>query len=110
MPLHVEDAEGTLLLQLIVHIFFADQYLDEREVRLVAKLVGGDEAALRRRIMGLGALPMDFAKLAELFPSVDDRQDIITLAEHAWWADNMLEPAELDVADKLAEVLDIHHR
>lgn len=111
MPIEVHDTGGALLLHLIVHIFFADGHLDDRELDLVSRLVGEDnDAVLRERIAELGGMPMNYEKLAEAFPDRQDRLDIITLAEHAWWADNQVEPGEMDVADKLAEHLDIHDR
>jgi uncharacterized tellurite resistance protein B-like protein len=110
-PLKLGDPAGELLVQLVVHIFFSDEVLHDRELELFARLVGGKvDDELRARIRDIGNRGMDFDKLAAAFPNHDDRQDIITLAEHAWWADNMLEPGELDVADKLAEVLEIRER
>ena len=109
-PLQIDDRGGALLLHLIVHIFFADQTLHERELELISRLVGESGDELRKRITELGGIEMSFAKLAEVFPERQDRLDIITLAEHAWWADNQLEAGEMDVADKLADVLDIHQR
>lgn len=109
--LQIDDRGGALLLHLVVHIFFSDEELHEREVDLVARLVDGMSGdSLRARITELGGMAMDFEKLAETFPEHQDRLDIITLAEHAWWADNQIEPGEMDVADKLADVLDIHER
>lgn len=107
-PLQVEDTSGALLLHLIVHIFFADEHLDDRELALLAELIGEDaDDTLRDRVTELGKMEMNFDKLAETFPDKKDRRDIITIAEHAWWADNMLEPGEMDVADKLADLFDI---
>jgi uncharacterized tellurite resistance protein B-like protein len=110
-PLRIDDTAGALLLHLIVHIFFADERLDDRELQLIAGLVGEEsDELLRERITELGSMTVSFEKLAETFPDRQDRLDIITLAEHAWWADNQLEPAELDIADQLADLLDIHER
>jgi len=110
-PLAAPDDKGQLLVQLVVHIFFSDEHLHERELELFSRLVGSPaDDALRARVGELSKHKLDFAKLAEAFPEHEDRQDIITLAEHAWWADNMLEPGELDVADKLADVLKITER
>jgi hypothetical protein len=103
-PLQIADTGGALLLHLIVHIFFADEHLDDREVTLLSELVGEpSDQTLRDRITELGKLEMSYDKLAAEFPDERDRRDIITIAEHAWWADNMIEPGEMDVADKLAE-------
>jgi hypothetical protein len=109
-PVEVRDPAGELLVQLVVHIFFSDEHLHERELELFARLFGGEPDSLRDRVGELGKAGLDFEQLAATFPEHDDRQDIITLAEHAWWADNMLESGELDVADKLAEVLQISQR
>lgn len=107
-PLQISDTGGALLLHLVVHIFFADEHLDDREIALLSELVGEEsDATLRERIVELGKLPMNYDKLAGEFPDEQDRRDIITIAEHAWWADNMIEPGEMDVADKLAELFGI---
>lgn len=110
-PVTVDDAGGALLLHLMVHIFFADEELHEKELAVIKKLVGADnEDELRDQITQMNNLPMNFDKLAEAFPEESDRQDIITLAEHGFWADNQMEPGEMDVLDKLAEVLEITER
>lgn len=107
-PMQIDDTAGALLLHLIVHVFFADEHLDDREVALLSELVGEpSDQTLRERITELAGLPISYDKLAETFPDERDRRDIITIAEHAWWADNMIEPGEMDVADTLAELFGI---
>jgi hypothetical protein len=107
-PLQVSDTSGALLLHLIVHVFFADEHLDDRELGLLAELLGEKpDQTLRDRVVELGKMEMNFDKLVETFPDKKDQRDIITIAEHAWWADNMIEPGEMDVADRLAELFDI---
>jgi len=110
-PVTVDDAGGALLLHLMVHIFFADNELADSEVAVLEQLVGSEnDGELRAQVTQMNELPMNYDKLAQVFPDRADRLDIITLAEHGFWADNQLEPGEMDVLDKLAEVLGIEER
>jgi hypothetical protein len=96
----IDDARGELLVQLLVHMFFADDELHDKEVELLGRLIGGDSAdALRDKISGINASPMDWDKLAATFSSHQDRLDIITVAEHGFWADNQMKFSEMDVLD-----------
>jgi uncharacterized tellurite resistance protein B-like protein len=110
-PLAIGDTSGALLLHLLVHMFFADEELHEKEVAVLKRLVGADDdGELQKHVNELNALDMNWAKLAETFPEEKDRLDIITLAEHGFWADNQMKFSEMDVLDKLAEVLEIKDR
>jgi hypothetical protein len=110
-PVEIHDTGGALLLHLMVHMFFADEELHDKELDVLKKLVGGDDdAALRDQVTQMNALPMNFDKLAETYPDKQDRLDIITLAEHGFWADNQMEAGEMDVLDKLAEAFGIEDR
>ena len=110
-PVQVNDTGGALLLHLLVHMFFADEVLHAKELAVLGRLVGAeDDGALREQVTEMGAMAMNFDKLAELYPDQQDRLDIITLAEHGFWADNQMEPQEMDVLDKLAEVFGIEER
>lgn len=104
----IDDAGGALILRLLVHMFYADEELHEKELGLLGKLIGEDNNdALRDNVKKLSEVPMDFEKLAELYPEEEDRHDIITIAEHGYWGDDRAEPGEMDVLDKLAEVFGI---
>ena len=43
----------------------------------------------------------------EFYPDSADRDDIVTLAEHAVWGDDEVDPREWDLVDKLVEVLGV---
>lgn len=109
-PLHLKDVGGALLLHLMVHMFFADEELDDQELAVLKKLVGGADDDLREQVTKMNALPMSYKKLAEIYPERADQLDIITLAEHGFWADNQMEASEMDVLDKLADVFGIEER
>ena len=110
-PVTVDDERGELLVQLLVHMFFADDELHDKEVELLQRLVGGENAgALRDKISGINASPMDWEALAEKFSDRQDRLDILTLAEHGFWADNQMKFSEMDVLDKLSSVFGITER
>lgn len=98
--------EAELLLTLVAKLFFADKVLDDRELALVTRLAGG-VADVRGYIEQLAARELDFQKLAETFPDAKDRDDIVTLAEHAVWGDDEVDSREWDIVDKLVEVLGI---
>lgn len=109
-PIDLRQEETELLLALIVHIFFSDGVLDDTEVALFRRLVPLDDEPLRELVHDLAERELDFERLAVVFPGPADRQDIVTIAEHAVWGDNEIEPGEMDVIDKLAEVLEITER
>lgn len=109
-PIDLQQEEAELLLALIVHIFFADGVLDDSEVALFRRLVPIDDEAVRELVHDLAERELDFERLAVVFPDADDRQDIVTIAEHAVWGDHEVEPGEVDVLDTLAEVLDVKER
>ena len=104
----IADAGGALILRLLVHMFYADEELHDKELAILGRLIGEDNNdALRENVKKLNEVPMDFTKLAELYPDGQDRHDIITIAEHGYWGDDRAEPEEMDVLDKLAEVFGI---
>ncbi|MBZ0118524.1 MAG: TerB family tellurite resistance protein [Sandaracinaceae bacterium] len=109
-PLSSVDASAELLMHLIVTIFFADGHLDDSEVALFKKLCARDEKAVRAYVRELSQRTFDYGALASAFPDHQDRQDVITIAEHAIWGDDHVDDKELDVIDKLAEVLEITER
>ena len=105
--IQISDAGGALILRMLVYMFFADGELADKELALIQRLVGEDDESLRANITELNKIPMDWNKLAATYPDEKDRHDIITLAEHAYWGDDRVEPGEMDVLDKLAEVFGI---
>lgn len=104
----IEDAGGALILRLLVHMFYADEELHDKELAMLGRLIGEESGdVLRANVKKLSEVPMDFGKLAELYPDEKDRHDIITIAEHGYWGDDRAEASEMDVLDKLAEVFGI---
>jgi hypothetical protein len=101
----VTGEQAELLRTLLVHLFFIDLDLDKRELALLARVLPdvniGDyiKAAATRRL--------DLDRLALLFPDPTDRDDIVTLAEHALWSDDKVETRELDLVERLAEKLGV---
>ncbi len=98
--------EGELLLTMVAKVFFADRTLDDKEVRLFARL-SGYESDTQAYVTALAAKELDYQKMAELFPDAQDRDDIITLAEHAVWGDDDFDSNEWDIVDRLVDVLGI---
>ena len=98
--------EAELLLTVVAHLFFADRALDDREVQLVQRLAAG-VPDVRAYIEELAGRELDYARLAATFPDPKDRDDIITLAEHAVWGDDQVDAREWDVVDRLVETLGV---
>ena len=98
--------ESELLLTVVAKLFFADRVLDDREVALVQRLAA-DVSDVRGYIEQLAKQELDYAKLGETFPDAQDRDDIITLAEHAVWGDDQVDSREWDIVDKLVEELGV---
>ena len=103
----VSDEPGEVLLTLVAHILLADGDLSDDEVRAVERLLGGRKKPPRETLMELAGRPLDYQRLADLFPDPRDRDDVVTLAEHGVWGDDKVEPGEVDILDKLAEVLKV---
>jgi hypothetical protein len=93
-PLVAHDAASELLLTLLAKMFFADR-------------LAGDVADSRSYVEELAARPLALDALAEAFPDAQDRDDIITLAEHAVWGDGRVDAREWDWVDQLVEVLGV---
>jgi uncharacterized tellurite resistance protein B-like protein len=103
----IEGNEQTeILLQLLVHMFFADKRLDEREVKLLTRILPEGQDP-QPTIEKLSKRELDLDRLATLFPDAKDRDDIVTLAEHAVWGDDEVDPREWDFVDKLVEKLGV---
>jgi uncharacterized membrane protein YebE (DUF533 family) len=100
------DEQTEILLTLLVHMFFADRRLDDREVSLLQRILpAGVET--QPYIDELSKRPLDLDRLAVLFPDAKDRDDIVTLAEHAVWGDDEVDPREWDFVDALVEKLGV---
>lgn len=98
--------ENELLLTMLVHLFFADRRLDEAEVALLKRVLP-NEADVQPYIDELRDRTLDIERLGALFPDPKDRDDIITLAEHAVWGDNEVDAREWDLVDQLVEKLGV---
>jgi hypothetical protein len=105
-PISERSAESEQLLTLVAKLFFADRVLHEDELKLVKRLAAGvpDAAAY---MVELAKRPLDLQLLAKTFPDRKDRDDIVTLAEHAVWGDDEVDSREWDIVDQLVEVLGI---
>ena len=68
---------------------------------------GADREELPRDERQLVAQPLDYQALARAFPDPQDRDDIVTLAEHAIWSDNRVEHGEVDMIEDLMAALEI---
>lgn len=106
-PRTVQRDEPTeILLTLLAHMFFADRTLAEGEIAMVTRILP-DGVEAQSYIEELSKRPLDLDRLAELFPDAKDRDDIVTLAEHAVWGDDEVDPREWDFVDKLVEKLGV---
>lgn len=100
------DERTEMLLTLIVHMFFVDKRLDEREVALLRRILPEGED-VQQYIDTMSQSRLDLDQLAALFPDPADRDDIVTLAEHAVWGDDEVDPREWDLVDQLVEKLGV---
>lgn len=103
--LTAQGEQAEMLRTLIVHLFYADKRVDPGELALLRRLlphedVHGYIGEARKR-------PLDLDRLAQLFPDARDRDDIITLAEHAVWGDNQVDSREWDIVDRLVDKLGV---
>lgn len=102
------DATGEradILRTLLVHLFFVDLDLDQGELNILGRVL--PDVSIREYIQSAAARRLDLDRLAQLFPDPVDRDDIVTLAEHAVWGDNRVKPEELDLVDRLVETLGV---
>jgi len=104
-PLSGHDEGGEALLVLLAHMYFADDRIDPGEAAQFRRLAGVDDA--EGKLAALRDKPLDIPGLAALFPDPADRDDILTLAEHAVWGDEHPDFAEWDIVDKLVEGLGV---
>ena len=107
-PLGELSGTDALLMRLLAHMFHADDELSRAELEVFSRLVGPkDEEELREYLDDLVEQPLDYAELARAFPDPQDRDDIVTLAEHGIWSDNRVERGEVDMIEDLMEALGI---
>jgi hypothetical protein len=101
----VVDEQADMLRTLLVHLFFVDLDLDKGEMDLLARVLpDGDVGAYVR---SAAARRLNLDRLAALFPDPVDRDDIVTLAEHAVWGDNNVDRREWDLVERLVEKLGV---
>ncbi len=101
----VIDEQAEVLRTLLVHILFVDLDLDRREMELLARVF--PEGDVREHVKAAAARRLNLDRLASLFPDPVDRDDIVTLAEHAMWGDDNLDEREWDLVERLVEKLGV---
>jgi uncharacterized tellurite resistance protein B-like protein len=99
------DEHAEMLRTLLVHLVFVDMDLDRREMDILARAF--PEGDLREHIKKAASRRLNLERLAALFPDPDDREDIVTLAEHVVWGDSNVDRRERDVLDRLIEKLGV---
>lgn len=99
------DEHAEMLRTLLVHLLFVDLDLDEREMDLLARVFPAGD--VREHVKAAAARRLNLDRLAALFPDPVDRDDIITLAEHAMWRDDNLDRREWDLIERLVEKLGV---
>jgi hypothetical protein len=104
----VTGEQAEILRTLLVHLFFVDRDLDKGELALLARVL--PEVNMGEYIKAAATRRLDLDRLAALFPDPADRDDIVTLAEHAVWSDNKVEARELALVDRLVESLNVQRR
>jgi uncharacterized tellurite resistance protein B-like protein len=105
-PIATRDAQAELLLSVLAHVFVADRKLDPQELALMKRLAA-DVPDVEAYLEQLAGRALDLDALAAAFPDPQDRDDIITLAEHAVWGDSEVDSREWDVVDALVEKLEV---
>jgi uncharacterized tellurite resistance protein B-like protein len=104
-PCGATGERAELLRSLLVHLMFIDHDLDKRELVLLQRVLPDTNA--RDYVQAVAARKLDLERLAALFPDPDDRNDIVTLAEHAAWGDEKVVHRELAVLTRLIELLGV---
>jgi hypothetical protein len=101
----VVDEQAEMLRTLLVHLFFVDLDLDQGEMDLLSRVLpDGDVLAY---IKSAATRRLNLDRLAALFPDPVDRDDIVTLAEHAVWGDSNVDRREWDLVERLVEKLGV---
>jgi uncharacterized membrane protein YebE (DUF533 family) len=107
-PIGKPTGPDALLMRMLAHMFHADDDVARGELAVFARLVGTmDEEELREYLDDLVEQPLDYKELARAFPDPNDRDDIVTLAEHGIWGDGRVERGEVDMLEDLMEALGI---
>lgn len=107
-PIGRPQGSDGLLMRLLAHMLFADDDVERAELELLGRLVGADdEEDLREYVDELCEEPLDLQELARAFPDSKDRDDIVTLAEHAIWGDGRVERGEVEIFEDLMEALGV---
>jgi hypothetical protein len=99
----VVGEQAELLRTLLVHLFFADLDFDKRELSLLKRVL--PDVNTREYVKSVASRRLDLDRLAELFPDVADRDDIVRLVEHASWSDEKVEHREASLLQRLIEKL-----
>ena len=105
-PCAAAGEQAEILRTMLVHLFFIDRDLDQGELDLLARVLP-EGTNLRAYIEAAALRRLDLDRLAALFPDPIDRDDIITLAEHAVWGDNQVERGEWDLVEQLVDKLEV---
>ncbi len=91
-----------LLQSMLVHAAFADSVVVESEFKLLAKLLPGQtDREVHAWINAESARPMDYDGLLNAFPSSEEREDLVRLAELLAQSDDRGD----DVEDAFVDVL-----
>lgn len=107
-PLAERQPGDELLFGLLAHMFYADDSVTADELSVFGRLTGRqDQEELREYLDELGERPLDYEELARTFPDAKDRDDIVTIAEHAIWGDSRVERGEVDMIEDLMEALGV---
>jgi hypothetical protein len=99
------DEQAEMLRTLLVHLLFIDLELDKREMDLLARVL--PDGDVREYVKSAAARRLNLDRLAALFPDPVDRDDIVTIAEHAMWGDNNVDQREWDLVERLIEKLGV---
>lgn len=107
-PIGKPSGPDALLMRMLAHMFHADDDVARSELAVFARLVGSrDDEELREYLDDLVEQPLDYGELARAFPDPQDRDDIVTLAEHGIWGDDKVERGEVDMIEDLMEALGV---
>jgi hypothetical protein len=101
----VSGQHAEMLRTLLVHLFFIDLDFDKRELALLQRLM--PDGDVREYVKTTATRKLDLDRLAALFPDAQDRDDIVTLAEHAAWGDDKLEQRERSLIERLMDRLGV---
>jgi hypothetical protein len=100
----VIDEQAEILRTLLVHILFVDLDLDKGEMDLIARVF--PDGDVQEQVKAAATRRLNLDRLAALFPDPVDRDDIVTLAEHAMWGDSNVDRREWDLVERLGVVRD----